>query len=360
MSGEPIRHGRSDGSSGATPMSEGAIWHGGNLGEARRLCPGAPEPWIDLSTGINPVPYPLPDLPLDLFTRLPDPQAHADLEAAAADACGAADAGLVVAAPGTQILISLLPSLRSHGRVAVLGPTYAEHAQAWRAAGHRVAEVHSLEEADEADVVVVVNPNNPDGRLLVREDLYAVANRLHRRGGCLVLDEAFADFDDGESLIPTLPEGAVVLRSFGKTYGLAGIRIGFAITRGPLGAMLRAALGPWSVSGPAIAVGRAALQDGSWRTAARAARSADADRLDALLAPTAEVPVRGTILYRLIATGDAPRLFEHLGRHGIWVRRFQHDPRLLRFGLPGSAAAWARVERALSEWVEERDKRVAT
>ena len=328
-------------------MSGATIWHGGDLGEARRRFPGAPEPWIDLSTGINPIPYPVPALPPDAFTRLPEPQAHRDLEAAGAQAYGAADAGCVVAAPGTQAVISLLPSLRPRGRVAVLGPTYAEHAQAWRAAGHAVAEVGSLAEAGDADVGVVVNPNNPDGRLLAQDDLCALAERLHGRGGWLVVDEAFADFDGAESLVPALPEGVVVLRSFGKTYGLAGIRLGFAIARRPLGARLRAALGPWSVSGPAIAVGRAALRDCDWHRAARAARSADARRLDALLAPSAEPPIRGTVLYRLIATDGAPRLFDRLGRHGIWVRRFQHDPRILRFGLPGSEAAWLRVAQAL-------------
>jgi cobalamin biosynthetic protein CobC len=230
---------RSDKASGAHPMSEATIWHGGDLGEARRLFPGATEPWIDLSTGINPIPYPLPPLAPDLFARLPEPQAHGDLEAAAAEAYGADDAGCVVAAPGTQILISLLPSLRPRGRVAILGPTYAEHARAWRVAGHAVAEVGSLQAMGEVDVAVIVNPNNPDGRLVPADALRGLADRLHRRGGWLVVDEAFADFDAAESLVPALPEGAVVLRSFGKTYGLAGIRLGFAIARGPAGAMLR-------------------------------------------------------------------------------------------------------------------------
>jgi cobalamin biosynthetic protein CobC len=339
-------------------MSEAQIWHGGNLDEARRTYPRAPEPWIDLSTGINPVPYPLPALAADLFERLPTPQAHRDLEAAAAEAYGAEDAALVVAAPGTQILISLLPSLRPRSRVAVLGPTYAEHAQAWRSAGHEVAMVVSLEEARDRDVVVVVNPNNPDGRFVTRDELRGLADGLHRRGGWLVVDEAFADFDDAESLVPTLPEGTFVLRSFGKTYGLAGIRLGFAVARGRLGAMLRAALGPWSVSGPAIAIGRAALRDGPWRAEAKAARSADARRLDALLAPVAEGAIRGTTLYRLIGTGEAPDLFDHLGQSGIWVRRFQHDPRLLRFGLPGSEPAWSRLEGVLRAWSAKRSKGV--
>jgi len=328
-------------------MGETQVWHGGDLDEARRLFPDAREPWIDLSTGINPIPYPMPALPSSSFERLPSPALHRDLEAAAAEAYGAADAGNVVAAPGTQVLISLLPHLRPRSRVAVLGPTYAEHAQAWRQAGHKVAELASLSDTEEADVAVVVNPNNPDGRLLKRRSLLNLAESLRPRGGWLVVDEAFADFDADETLVPFLPENAIVLRSFGKTYGLAGLRLGFVIASERLAAPLRAALGPWAVSGPAIEAGRRAFRDRDWLAGAKRARAADAQRLDALLAPLAEAPPRGTILYRLMKSRRGPDLFSHLGRNGIWVRRFAFDPGLLRFGLPGSDQAWSRLAEAL-------------
>jgi cobalamin biosynthetic protein CobC len=331
-------------------MSEARIWHGGDLDEARRLFPQAPEPWIDLSTGINPIAYPVPPFPVSLFTRLPSPADHRDLEAAAAEAYGAKDAAMVVAAPGTQVLISLLPHLRPRSRVAVLGPTYAEHAQAWRKAGHGVVEVQSLDRLDGADIVVLVNPNNPDGRLLEREALLRLAEELRPQGGWLVVDEAFADFDPGESLVPSLPSNAIVLRSFGKTYGLAGVRIGFALAPEPIAAMLRSALGPWAVSGPAIEVGRKALRDWEWLESAQAARAADASRLDALLSPLADAPLRGTILYRLLDSRQAHGLFRHLGDHGIWVRRFQYDPDLLRFGLPCTEAEWRRLAAVLARF----------
>jgi len=333
-------------------MSEARIWHGGDLDEARRLFPGAPEPWIDLSTGINPIAYPVPALPASLFERLPLPADHCDLETAAAEAYGAADPAMVVAAPGTQVLINLLPLLRPRSRVAILGPTYAEHAQAWRAAGHEVSEVASPDEADRADVVVLVNPNNPDGRTVARDVLLALAERLRSRSGWLVVDEAFADFDADETIVPALPGNAVVLRSFGKTYGLAGVRLGFAIAAEDLALRFRRMLGPWSVSGPALAVGRQALRDRAWLNAARAGRGQDACRLDTLLQPFASGPLRGTRLYRLLETMRAPDLFSHLGQRGIWVRRFQFDHRLLRFGLPGSAAAWERLSGALSEFAQ--------
>jgi cobalamin biosynthetic protein CobC len=250
-------------------MGGEGIWHGGDLDEARALFPGAPEPWVDLSTGINPVPYPLPALPSRLFERLPAPADHAALEQAAAAAYGVADPATVVAAPGTQILISLLPRLAPPGPVAVLGPTYAEHARAWSLAGHDVREVRSPTEARGAAVLVVVNPNNPDGRALPRDALLDLAGFMDRRGGRLVVDEAFADFDDAQALAPVRPRGAVVLRSFGKTYGLAGIRLGFAVADIGVAASLRGALGPWAASGPAIEIGRLALRDRTWLARAR-------------------------------------------------------------------------------------------
>jgi cobalamin biosynthetic protein CobC len=329
-------------------MSEARIWHGGDLDEARRLFPDAPEPWIDLSTGINPIAYPMPSLPASLFERLPSPADHKDLEAAAAEAYDASDPATVAAAPGTQILISLLPALWPRSRIAILGPTYAEHAHAWRGAGHEVAEIGSIDGGGDADIVVVVNPNNPDGCTLRRETLLDLAERLRRHGGWLVVDEAFADLDGDESLVPVLPGNAIVLRSFGKTYGLAGVRLGFAIAVHGIVERLRRALGPWSVSGPAIEVGRRALRDRVWREAAQEARSQDARRLDALLAPHSDQALGGTTLYRLMGSSRSSDLFSHLGRHGIWVRRFQFDPRLLRFGLPDSEEAWQRLERTLA------------
>jgi cobalamin biosynthesis protein CobC len=293
----------------------------------------------------------VPALPACLFTRLPSPADHRDLEAAAAEAYGAIDATMVVAAPGTQVLISLLPHLRPRSRVAVLGPTYAEHAHSWRKAGHDVAEVPSLDGLDSPDALIVVNPNNPDGRLIDRANLLRLAEELRARGGWLVVDEAFADFDPSESLVPVLPSNAIVLRSFGKTYGLAGLRIGFALAPEPIAVTLRAALGPWSVSGPALEAGRMALRDREWLDAARSARSADARRLDALLMPVAEAPLRGTILYRLLESPRAGELFRVLGGHGIWVRRFQYCPHLLRLGLPGAEAEWERLETVMNRFL---------
>lgn len=325
-------------------MAEDGIWHGGDLATARALFPEAPQPWVDLSTGINPIPYPLPALPLSLWTRLPDADDEAALIAAARSAYRVPQQADIVAAPGTQILIELLPRLAPAGPVAILGPTYAEHGHAWRKAGFAVTEAPT---PAEAATVVVVNPNNPDGRVLSRVELADLAARCTGRGGLLVVDEAFADFTPETSIVPDLPVGTIVLRSFGKTYGLAGLRLGFAIGAVDPIARLRAALGPWSVAGPALHVGAQALADADWLAVTGAERARDAARLDALLAPHGRI-AGGTSLFRLLETPAAPALFGRLGRHGIYVRRFQNAPQRLRFGLPGDEAGWSRLRTALA------------
>ena len=334
-------------------MSEDDIWHGGDLGRARALFPEAPQPWIDLSTGINPIPYPVPDVPLSLWQRLPAAEGDQALLEAARKAYRVAPGDDIVAAPGTQILIELLPRLGAAGPVAVLGPTYAEHALAWRKAGVAVAEIATPAECGEAATVVVVNPNNPDGRVLGRDELASLAHRCAARGGLLIVDEAFADFTPEISIVPERPEAALVLRSFGKTYGLAGLRLGFAIGAPGQTASLRAALGPWAVAGPALHVGARALADADWLAEAGRARNADAARLDALLARHGRV-VGGTALFRLLETPRAAALFAHLGRHGLFVRRFREDGARLRFGLPGDEAAWARLAAAFGSFPPSR------
>jgi cobalamin biosynthetic protein CobC len=323
------------------------IWHGGDLDEARRMFPDAPQPWIDLSTGINPVAYPLPVIPPDVFQRLPASSELSRLERVGAEAYGARPTE-IVAAPGTQALIELLPRLRPSSRVAVVGPTYAEHAHGWRKAGHVVTSVSSPEEGEGADILVLVNPNNPDGRSWTRHDLMAVAAGLAARGGWLVVDEAFADLEETESLASDRPDGVVVLRSFGKTYGLAGIRLGFLVAAPDVVGRVRAGLGQWAVSGPALLIGQAALADHGWRERSARDRLHDAERLDALVRPSIDRVVGGTRLFRCYQTHHAAALFARLGRQGIWVRRFQDAAYRLRFGLPRSEAEWARLAAALA------------
>ena len=329
--------------------------HGGRLAWARRQFAGAPEPFVDLSTGINPVPYPFESPPAEAYTRLPEPEEVQALQRVAARAYGVADPAMVAAAPGTQSLIQLLPRLRPLPAVAVLGPTYAEHAAAWAAAGaavREVAEFARLGEAPEGWPVgaVLCNPNNPDGRRTPVPAVLGLAERLSARGGLVVVDEAFADLEGpGTSVAPLLPRpGLVVLRSFGKAYGLAGVRLGFALAAPELAGALREALGPWAVSGPALRIGLQALADRAWVAAAAERARAQAARLDAVLAGAGLRVPGGTVLFRLVEASDARAVFDGLGRAGILVRRFADDPHRLRFGLPRDAEQMDRLARALA------------
>jgi cobalamin biosynthesis protein CobC len=331
-----------------TPDYGSFTYHGGALEVAGKLAPGAPEPWVDLSTGINPHAYPLPDLEPEAWSRLPEIGALARLEAAASLRYGVA-ATSTVAGPGSQALIQALSRILPHGAIGALGPTYSGFASAFATAGGHVAEVKRLEELDGFEVAIVVNPNNPDGRITPRYALLALHARLARRGGTLIVDEAFADLDGhGESLAPTLPSsGAVVLRSFGKAYGLAGLRLGFALASPDIAQPLRAALGPWPVSGPAIAIGTRALADSDWLEKARARLGKDAARLDALLQAARWQIIGGTHLYRLAAHAHARAVFQRLLAAGILTRPFADAPDLLRFGIPGDSNAWGRLATAL-------------
>ncbi|RTL95890.1 MAG: threonine-phosphate decarboxylase [Hyphomicrobiales bacterium] len=334
-----------------------AVDHGGSLSRASALFPHAPRPFVDLSTGINPHSYPLFDLPATALSRLPESQRLGELAEIAATAYGAPSGAHVAAAPGTQILLPRVASLLRPGKALVLGPTYAEHARAAAIAGHAVAEVEDFDALANADLAVLVNPNNPDGRVIEKARLLDLAARLRARGGLLVVDEAFMDVGPTEhSLAGGVGEGGiVVLRSFGKFFGLAGVRLGFALADQLTAERLDAQLGPWAVAGPALEYGIRALSDAGWQAAMRQRLAQDAGRLDALLGRF-DVPVAGgTSLFRYLSFPEAPGLFSALGSSGVLVRHFAGRPQVLRIGLPGSEAEWQRLEDALAAWAARRE-----
>ena len=321
--------------------------HGGDLTAARAAYPTAPHPWIDLSTGVNPQAWPMPALTPQSWTRLPEPSDLARLEAAAAARYGA-DASSVVAGPGSQALIQLLARLIRAQRVGVLGFSYSGHTEAWRAAGAQIETVERPAELLERDVGIVVNPNNPDGRLLSRPELIALGAQMARQGKTMIVDEAFMDFiAPSQSLAGAVAPGFVVLRSFGKAYGLAGLRLGFAIASPDLARQLRWALGAWPVSGPALEIGGAALADDAWLAASAARLSAEAIRLDAMLIRAGFAIIGGAPLFRLASHERAAAIFATLMSGGILTRPFLQRSDWLRFGIPGDAEQWARLEAAL-------------
>jgi len=308
--------------------------HGGRLSEAAAVFPHAPTPWLDLSTGINPVVWTGPRATLEDLRRLPDPEGLKALEAAAAAAFGVADPGRVVAVPGAEAGLRLLPELLKISGVEIAVPTYGGHEDAWRAAGVSIVAG--------GDALVVVNPNNPDGRMLSREALTDLA----WEGRWLIVDESFGEVTPALSVAGLEAERLIVLRSFGKFYGLPGVRLGFVVATPELAERLRQRLGDWPVSAEAIVMGRAAYADVAWQAAARTRLDRDADRLDTVLTAAGFEIVGGTSLFRLAAAPDAAQRFTRLCEAGILTRPFAYAPTWLRFGLPGPSD-FDRLEAAL-------------
>lgn len=319
--------------------------HGGNLAQAVRRFGGDVGDWLDLSTGISPLAYPLPEIPARFWRALPEKGDLERLLDAARAAYEVHEANAVVAAPGTQALIQLLPRLATAGPVRVVGPTYNEHRGSFLDQGFAdVAEVEDVTALDGAAAAVVVNPNNPDGRRWPPETLATLARRV----GLMVVDEAFVDVEPALSLCPrVLGPQTVVLRSFGKFYGLAGLRLGFAIAAPETAARLQRLLGPWAVAGPALHVGQAALADRAWQAAMRTRLAALMRELRAIAEAAGLGIVGGTDLFLTVQCEDAARLHAYLARSRIWVRAYAERPRQLRFGLPSGEAGLRRLEAAL-------------
>ncbi|MFJ3374715.1 threonine-phosphate decarboxylase CobD [Pseudomonas sp. NPDC086112] len=325
--------------------------HGGRLRKAALEYGIAEADWLDLSSGLAPWPFPVPDIPLRAWARLPE--TDDGLEQAACDYYGAAQ---VLPVAGSQMAIQLLPRLRRAGKVGVLSPCYAEHAQAWRRNGYIVREVLESEVdffLDSLDVLVVVNPNNPTGLGLTPARLLDWHARLAQRGGWLVVDEAFMDNTPHLSLAPFANQiGLIVLRSFGKFFGLAGVRLGFVLAERKLLKLLAEQVGPWAVSGPTRVLGQACLTDTDGHTRQRIRTDEAGERLALLLEQYGFKPQGGCALFQWLIIECAEALHEFMARRGILLRLFTHNSSL-RFGLPADEADWLRLEQALEAYVKE-------
>lgn len=322
--------------------------HGGRLRAAAQAFDIPLADWLDLSTGIAPYGFDLPAVPEQAWSRLPE--AEDDLASAAQRYFGV-DSLLPVG--GSQAAIQTLPRLRLTARVGIVSPCYAEHAEAWRREGHRLTELSENEvpgALDQLDVLVVVNPNNPTGRLLSARQLLDWHAQLAARGGWLVVDEAFMDPTPAYSLArhAHLP-GLILLRSFGKFFAMAGARLGFVLAAPDLLTTLADALGPWPIAGPSRFIGTVLLNDRSAQQQQRERLLADAQRLAELLNAGGLRVTGGCALFQWVMTDDADRLYAFFASHGILVRRFQQPPSL-RFGLPPDQPGWSRLAGALAHY----------
>lgn len=340
-------------------MSE-QLHHGGQLNAAARQWGIPIKDWLDLSTGINPVGWPVPDVPASVWQRLPEPDDG--LAEQIARWAGAPVSAGCVPVSGTQAAIMALPTLRKTCRVGIPVPGYQEHGFWWQKHGHQVQPV-SVEQMrdseedwlDDLDVLVCINPNNPEGQQFSRDQLERWYWRLTKRGGWLVVDEAFLTGQDNDSVAPlTGNAGLVVMRSLGKFFGLAGLRAGAVLADEPLAQALSDALGPWAVSGPARYLMGRALADEAWQRATAERLKHDSQRLHQLLIEAGLPESTGTSLFRYVETDHAATIADGLAAQAILVRRFD-QPSALRFGLPGTESQWSQLEVALAYLTNDID-----
>ena len=322
--------------------------HGGNLNVASQQYNIALADWLDLSTGINPNGWPVPDkLPSTVWSHLP---IENDGLLTAAQHYYQCDDLLAVA--GSQAAIQALPRLRKHSRVGLLTPAYAEHAHAWRQAGHTVIELESSAINDalpELDVLVIINPNNPTAELFSPLQLLAWHQKLAQHGGWLLVDEAFMDCTPEYSLLDNRPlEGLILLRSIGKFFGLAGLRVGFVFATPTLLNALADLLGPWPIAQASRYITQLALSDTHWQQQQRHTLPQSSQRLSDLLTRYNLSPTAGSTLFQWISTLQAEKWHQQLAQQGIFTRLFK-DPASLRFGLPKDKSDWQRLAQALEK-----------
>ncbi|NOQ93517.1 MAG: threonine-phosphate decarboxylase [Methylophaga sp.] len=322
--------------------------HGGKLNTMVRQYKIAKDNWLDLSTGLNPHAWPVPDeLPKMIWCQLPQDDDGLVETAQTYYQCDS-----LLAVSGSQAAIQALPHCRPHSRVGLISPSYAEHHYAWHHAGHDIVTLDPLtinDHIDTLDVLLIINPNNPTGQLFAPQQLAEWHQQLAQHGGWLIVDEAFIDVTPEQSLSRKCPQqGLIVLRSIGKFFGLAGLRTGFVLAEAKLLSLLAERLGPWPIAGASRYLTQLALADTHWQTLSRHLLQQQGRRLEELLTYSGFPTIRGCSLFQWVPTSNAEKIHQQLASQGIYTRLFE-QPKSLRFGLPKTEHDWQRLEHALHE-----------
>ena len=305
--------------------------------------------WTDLSTGINPRPYPIPQLDPSLWHALPNQDLHEKLIDTAVKYYQVPSAENILAASGSALLIQLLPNLFEGQAVSIVSPTYGDHAAAWQRNTRSCSLIGSADGHDEG-ILVLTNPNNPDGRKYTADELQALAEKQTRAGSWLIVDEAFADLGDGEKPTAALVDefNIIVLKSIGKFFGLAGVRLGFMVAPPTIINTMTKQLGSWPVSGPALEIGFQALSNVAWQNETQAFLKTQTEAVLATF-KQAQLPIiGGTDLFTLVDQSAKPALFKELLRAKIYVRSFDYNVDWLRVGLPANDEELARLKLAVT------------
>jgi cobalamin biosynthetic protein CobC len=316
-------------------------YHGGNLHQAASQYDIPLSDWIDLSTGINPVAYPIPDIEASVFQRLPYPSDA--FESAILRYYGAEG----LACNGSQPVIEALPSVLPDYTVLLPNGGYQEHRRSWsqhtQSLSFYPAECldqakRAIEQAlatGEPFHLVLINPNNPSGLMFSCEQIFQFAKQMPQ-GGCVILDEAFIDLNPTQSVLSdydrfTQMDNLLVLRSFGKFFGLAGVRLGFFFGPKRYQATLRSMMGPWAVNGPAQWLAEQALLDDHWQTKARIRIAENATFMKNAFQPVLEahsgqwLTDQGLFLSAKLTRESAHKIYTQLAKMGVLIRLIDHD-----------------------------------
>lgn len=330
------------------------IFHGGGLDTAVKKYGGEKSDWLDLSTGINPNPYPVYGVDPLAWHRLPDTKAMDVLTKAARQYYNVDKMHALCVANGTQAIIDVLPRAFSCKRVGIFSPTYNEHAHVWKSSGAEVIEIkRGSSLPDDLDALVIVNPNNPDGWVLEKEELINFAESLNKSNGILIVDEAFFDVVPEQSLVSELPKNAIILKSFGKFFGLAGLRLGFAIGEPLLLSNITQHIGIWSVSGPALQLGARAFSDSNWINYAITALKLLSKKQTEMMQNIGLTIEGENPLFIYASHIHAGKIHDVLAKRQILIRPFLHDETKLRFGICANKEMMERLENALKEAMKE-------
>ena len=324
--------------------------HGGNIDEAAKRYGVNADEMYDLSTGISPIAYDCPLPSSAAYQALPVATKLEALCAAARHAYDVPQHAAICAGAGSQALLSALPYLMDKPRLVWCPePTYNEHRHRWELAGHHVDG--GADCPADADIIILGQPNNPSGRLWSQSEMMGYLAHVKDRGGFLVIDEAFADPVAGASFMAHAgDEALIILRSVGKFYGLAGLRVGFAIGGVSRIESLTDVIGPWPISGPAQDVACQALLDDTWREAHQKRLIVMAQEMHDLMQEVGLTSIAHTPLFVTISHPKAHDLHHYLAQHGFWTRIYQNDKTMLRLGLLADRQAFRKLATHIRQW----------
>jgi len=380
----------------ATPYTApDTLEHGGAILQAAKTSDIPAEQWLDLSTGINPNGWPVPNIPAETWQRLPEledgleqavrqyysqrlsqnssqnssqsysasPNYDASPNSSPNSSPNYSADNFIVTA-GSQSAIQLLPQLFPTGVVWVPEEGYTEHPYWWDFYQHTVffykADeleniVNNTPDKLPFDTLLVINPNNPTTQLHPREFLIRLLNLIEKFDKRFIVDEAFLDTRPENSMLRhSKSPHLIILRSLGKFFGLAGIRCGVLFANPTLLKTAKRFLGPWQIATPSRWVATKALTDRNWQTQAIKDLTNSSQRLEELIThflPPDKIAScsRSDLFCSIVFQNEKEQqlTYAHFLKHGILIRRFSICFRL-RIGLPKDDVAWKKLTKALS------------